>query len=318
MTCPQCGYEWQNKTGPRHIPNLDRKKTLGGYEELTEVQREILLQVYRYELMTLSQVGTLFSDAVRQRDRNDYASRQLAVLVRRGLVERYTTGNSRNRLTFFSLTDAGMYISISRENRRSIKRVRESKGRRLASSIFWRHHLATVDVAVAVARTPGGELVDWVRDGSLRYRVRGLGTTYNLWPDGRGVLLAKGQLHIFHVEVENHESSNEKVIEKVFKYCLFERSNGGNDYKRQLAVNRFPPCLFTAVRRSQLPLLRQAIVMGTFRSGYTLQEASKRLVFGLAALDDLKRMGAGGPVLEPVIQGLGKRVSFLDLHSLRS
>lgn len=92
----------------------------------------------------------------------------------------------------------------------------------------------------------------------------------------------------------------------------------GDTYKVLTGQNAFPFLLVVGVKRGHLGGLSQAIVSGVLQAQVgTLQEISKEVVVGLACLDDVVDIGVLGEVWEPVLQGLGRLVSFGELFSLR-
>lgn len=75
--------------------------------------------------------------------------------------------------------------------------------------------------------------------------------------------------------------------------------------------------MIVAVHRNEIPGIRQAVLRGVLGAGCgTLQDIAKRVVVGLACLDDVVDIGVLGEVWEAPLQGTGRLHAFCELNRL--
>jgi hypothetical protein len=318
--CPACGYQLASK-----IPGekIDRKAVLQIYDGLPEKQVDILFFLSRFIVASQQQLADTFFTASNPRDRKISCSKHLASLLNKGLVERHAGGPRLNGRVFHSLSPAGMFaceVEVHGDTR-SVKRLRDVKAHSLLSSVHVAHHLATVDVMssfVRAEREGRGELLLYAGDKQITYNFLHLGSRRKIQPDSTLLWSANNTAYNCWLEIENKPNCSEQFVEKVMKYCWFESAGDqqGDTYRRTLGVNSFPPLLVVAVRRGQLPGLRQAAVRGVLEAHVgTIPKVAERVVIALAALDDIREVGALGPCWEIPLQATGRHHSYLDLYS---
>lgn len=324
VTCPDCGAKIGGK---REAQRVDRRGALETWEALSETAREVVWFLYRHRLVSHWQVGDaiyLDKDAGNRKNR---AKNILTRLQKLGLVQRLDGEKKHHGRAFFSLTDAGIFCCQSEEKAggKHVKKVKSLKPQELLDSPAWRHHYYLTDVMVSFGNAEKrglGELLDYHGDGEMDYKfvAPSIGTKH-LRPDGTVMWTEGSRPYLCWIELEHRHATLDDAVEKVKKYVLFSRagSQPGDTCKRLTGQNEFPVLLVVAVKASQLPGLRQAIIRGVLAGcgGETLPEVSKRVVIGLAALEDIKELGVlGDTVWDPVLQRGGSLVALDGLFEL--
>jgi hypothetical protein len=319
--CPVCGYQLTSQnTGER----IDRKAVLAIYDGLPGKQVDVLFFLHRFVLASQQQISDTFFDAENPRDRKISASKHLASLLNKGLVERHVGGPRHNGKVFYSLTPSGMFACEveARGGTRNVKRLRDVKAHSLLSSVHAKHHLAVVDVMASFVRAERrgeGELLTYAGDKETTFSFVHLGSRRKIQPDSALLWSSNNRAFNAFLELENRKSSSEQFVEKIVKYLWFSQAgnNVGDVYKQTLGVNSFPPLLVVAVRKGQLPGLRQATIKGVLEAHVgTLPEVSKRVVVALAALDDIRETSVFGECWQAPLQARGP-MGFEELFSLR-
>jgi hypothetical protein len=308
--CPACGYQL---TAKKSGENIDRKSVLQIYDGLPEKQTDILWFLARFTVASQQQISDTFFDAANPWDRKISASKHLSSLERHGLVERHDGGPRHHGKVFYSLSPSGMFwceVEV-KGGTGNVKRLRDVKAKALLSSVHANHHLATVDVMssfVRPERQGEGELLWYQGDKAVTYNYLYGGSRRKLQPDSTFLWSAGGQAYNCWLEIENKKSSSDLFVEKVRKYAWFSVAgeHPGDTFRQTLGVNTFPPLLVVCVRRGQLPGLRQAVIRGVLASRIgTIRNISRRVVIGLACLDDVREVGVFGEVWEAVLQARG-------------
>jgi hypothetical protein len=320
-SCPACGYKLDSKMSGERI---DRKGVLATYDYLPEKQVDVLHFLHRFTLASQQQIATTFFNAANPKDAKISCSKHLSSLERHGLIQRHAGGPRHNNKIFYSLTPGGMFCCEveARGDTRTVKRLKEVKAHALLTSAHAKHHLYVVDVMssfVRAERRGEGELTDYWGDREVSYVFPFLGSRRQLQPDSTFVWSTEKQAHLAWLELENRKGSSDQFVEKTIKYFYF--ANAGNQpgdvYKVALGIDRFPPLLVVTVRRTQLHSLRRGIIKGALQSKTgTLPDISRRIVIGLAALDDVRNDGVFAPVWEAPLQARGL-LGLEELFGLR-
>lgn len=316
--CPACGYALAaRKQGQR----IDRKVVLATYDNLPEKQVSILDFLVTFTVASQLTLADVFSDAASQRERKISISKHLASLHKHGLVERIEGGPRHNGKVFYAPTEAGMfaYEVERRGDTRNVKKLKQVKAHTLLCSTHSKHDLAVTEVMSSFVRTERegrGELTGYWPDKSITYNFVHGGSRRKLQPDSTFIWSSSGQALNGWLEVENKKAYSDLFAEKVMKYVWFEYNERGETFRRTLATNRFPVLLVVAVRRGQVPGLRQAILKGVLGAHVgTIPDIAKRVVIGLACLDDVREEGVFSDIWEGVLQAKAP-LSFPDLYDL--
>lgn len=321
-TCPACGHAFGGK---KQEQKIDRKATLATYDKLREVQQEILFNLYRFTFLSLQQVADTFFDATEKNKRKELAGKHLAVLRSAGLVIEEQRRDQHSK-KFYYPSREGMFVCQVEEKQdaRKVKRVKESQAHNILSSIHSRHRQGINDVMTSFVKAERhglGELVFYAGDREVTYIFSAGGSRKRLQPDSTFLWSANGKGHLGWLELENSRASVADLEDKIHKYLQFENAgySRGDTYRIALAVDQFPPLLVVAVKRGQLPGLRRAIVHGVLHAQVgTLGDVAKRVVVGLACLDDIREEGVlGDDVWESPLHGLTRRLGLKELFTLR-
>jgi hypothetical protein len=323
QTCPSCGHQYG---GRKEEQKIDRKVALAAYDRLKSPNPEILQNLYRFQTMSQQQIGSCFFDAASPKKRSELAAYHLRDLAKAGLVEPVTPTARHHYKNFYTPSSSGMFVgqTLAAGDARSIKRVKESKAHKLLSSIHANHHLYIVDSLAGFVKAEyrgEGQLTYW-GDREVNYVFGYLGSRRRIQPDATCIWSTPSNAYTFWVEMENRLGSIDEMVEKIRKYIFFSVAGDfrGDVFRQTLGVDQFPVLLVVAARRNQVKTLRQAIITGVLSAKVgTIQEMARKVVIGLAALDDIKREGAlGHRVWEPVLQHGGTLVEkFGDLYQLR-
>ena len=334
QTCPDCGAKIGGKKEPQRI---DRRGALEAWNNLSDRQREPVWFLYRFRLASQQQIANALYTLTDPKNRLNKAKNCLNYLQKLNLVYPLAGGAKTNGKRFYTLTDEGNFCCQA-EEKAGGKHVRKIKGLRAAElldSPAWKHHYYLVDVMASFVRAERaglGELVYFCGDGEVDYKflAPSIGTKH-LRPDST-IMWSDGgpRPYLCWLELEHKHATLNDFVEKVSKYVRFSRagSQPGDTYKIATGQNEFPVLLIVAVKGSQydpdhqgqLPGLRQSIVRGVLAGagGETLPNLSRRVVIGLAALDDIRERGVLTDIWQPVLQGTARGLtSFTGLFDLR-
>jgi hypothetical protein len=274
--------------------------------------------LYRHRLATTLQLANAFFTANEERHRKNTAKNHLNHLINVGLVQRLDGDGRHHNRAFYTLTDAGVFCCQAEEKMGgcNVKRIKTLRASELLDSQKWKHHSYIVDVMAsfsAAERRGDGTLLDYRGDGDTRFAFPFLGSTRRLQPDSMFTWSSGGKAYTAFLELENRHASFADVENKIRKYVMMESagSSRGDYFRKTLGVNQFPPVLIVVVHSNELPGMRQAVLRGVLGASCgTLQDLAKRVVIGLAALDDVVDIGAQGECWECPLQGTGR------LHTL--
>lgn len=321
QTCPACGHQFGGK---KQEQKIDRKAALLAYDKLRPVQQDILWSLYRFIFLSRQQVADTYFDAIDPGKRSELAGKHLHAIKARGLLIEEQRHDQHDK-KFYYPSREGMFVCQVEEKQdaRKIKRVKESQAHNILSSIHARHRQGINDVMMSFVKAERrglGELIYYAGDRDITYIFSAGGSRKRLQPDSTFMWSASGRGFLAWLELENSRASAVDLEEKIHKYLQFESAgySRGDTYRKALAVDQFPSLLVVAAKRSQLPGLRRAIVHGVLHAQVgTLGEVSKRVVVGLACLDDVVDIGVLGEVWEAPLQGTGRLHRFKELPSRR-
>lgn len=307
--------------GAKHDPDrLPRKEALKIYDtELTDIHRRIIMALYRYRLMTREQIARLIFeysiDSATHR-----AGQYLGTLQKRGLVqinelikrENQKVQPETRKKHFYSLTDAGMYVILAHQGKKSITRIKKIIEDKLVSPNFIDHHLESVDCAISfdTARNKEpGKLLEWDGDGMVLYKFKHKGATHKIYPDGRGIWTNGEKSYLYLMELERRHASTHDVQEKIKKYVYFFQSR---EFTRFEGTYQFPTILLVAKDEHKMTVLRRAVTLGTLKAHSSIPHVAPYIVFGLTLLENLQSGSPFDPIWETPLQG-GAGLTFYEL-----
>jgi len=323
-TCPACGNRWGGK---RQAQQVNRKAALQTWDKLKDVQQDMCWFSYRFKVGTKQQLAdAFFSTRKDKKVRWNITKNHLNHLVSVGLVIRHEGDKKHNHRAFYYLTPEGVYCCQAEERKggRNVKKIKALKAPELIDSPKWKHALYLNDVMasfITAERKGLGELQAYWGDYERVFRFKSLGGSQRLLPDSTILWTDGERTYLCWLELENRRGSYDDIVEKIRKYILLWRAGNfsGDTYKVETGQDAFPVLLVVGVKRGELPGLRQAIISGVLAAKVgTLQEISKHVVIGLAALDDVVDIGVlAAGVWESPLQGSGRLHSFEELFGLR-
>ena len=304
-----------------HLENRPtRLEAIQGYDTLTEREKNVHWNLYRFRLMTREQVGNIYSNSPHNESANNYAGECLQTLVQHDLAERHILDfkpPGRRTSVFYSLTELGVYIGeVLRRGPRGINRVRRPFPPELLTPHWFPHHLDLVDVGVSFASVrnePYGELLEWEHDGDFSFKFPWKGSLRRLRPDAKGLWYPKkSPPYSFILELVRSRGQFTHLKKIVKTYIYFWESGA---FVREEGSYIFPLILFIASRTKTYGEILRAITHGVRASRIDTSNVARHIVIGLAQLEDLTEFGPFSQVWVAPLQGK-TNLRFSDLYSL--
>jgi len=294
-----------------------RTRAANAWDAMNELDKDLHQALYALDLLTIPIAAKMFS-AADAKNAATTLGQHLYKLKSLGLAD-YV--ERKHRLRIYYLTELGRFLGgvLAAGRWDAVGKIRDPlRGGELLHQPYTQHFLEVAEVAASFSYLQDrqkGRLERWHGDHRENSWECGRdGANHRLYPDGRGIVTdGNGGAFSFLLELERNNPKQEEAVEKFMKYCLMEMTK---EFQKQTGENKMPPVLVVTVSPfKSANAVEKAVIAGTLKARLTIPDASRRIVFALTTLTQIREHGPYSQIWRCPLQAKSN-VSFWELYEL--